>query len=302
MKRLNLIAFAALILFAWSFAADAVTVTEGTLDIQNLASRISGDLQDYGQKRDQLVDNIKSVQKGIQKLKQDYDRAENEKEKIVIKARTLQETSQLLDFYSQFYNLNLEKVEAILPNLDRMKEAARKGVIGRASRELEDPEFIKNMKNLYGNISTFAMKFDNPRLKKEVATLLRENELLYKQGKKGLNLFDDMAKNIDKVADYLRSVYAKTVLRAKILERKKFQTGLAVELMQYALALKPIQQSMLQINPEGVIDVPEIDVSEFVDPIISDGQMEGERGATVYNDPDMDAALKNFQEGPNFLK
>lgn len=302
MKKYQIIATVVIALFAWNFMVNAETVTEGTLDIQNLATKISGDLQDYGQKRDTLVDNIKSVQKGIQKLKQDYEKAGAENERIVIRARTLKESSQLLDFYSQFYNLNIEKVEAILPNLERMKAGARKGAIGNAARELEDPEFKENMRNLYSNLSTFAMKFSNPNLKKEVATLLRENELLYKQSKKGLSVFDDIVRNIDKVADYLRSVYARTTLRARILERKKFQMELAVELMQYALALKPIRQTMLQINPEGVIEVPDINISEFVDAIISDGESENGKETRSYNDPDVNAALKDYQQGPNFLK
>ncbi len=302
MKRYQVIAVAAMVVFASSFIAEARTVTEGTLDIQNLATRISGDLRDYSQNRDQLVDNIKSVQKGIGKLKEDYGKAETEKDKTMIKARTLKETSQLLDFYSQFYNLNTRTVEAILPNLEKMKVAARKGAIGKAARQLQDPEFKKNLKTLYGNLSTFAMKFNNANLKKEVATLLRENELLYQQGMKGMDVFNDMVKNIDKVSDYLRSIYARTVLRSKILQRKKFQTELAVQLMQYALALKPIKQAMMELNPEGVIEVPEINLEEFVDPIISDSDSEDTAYAPSYNDPDVNAALKNFQKGPNFLK
>ena len=302
MKRYQVIAVAAMVIFAGVFMAEARTVTEGTLDIQNLATRISGDLKDYGQKRDQLVDNIKSVQKGIGKLKEDYGKTETEKDKTMIKARTLKETSQLLDFYSQFYNLNTQTVEAILPNLEKMKDAAQKGAIGRAARQLSDPEFKENLKTLYGNLSTFAMKFNNPNIKKEVATLLRENELLYQQGMKGTDVFNDIVKNIDKVSDYLRSIYARTILRSNILQRKKFQTELAVQLMQYALALKPIKQAMVELNPEGVMEVPEVDISEFVDPIISDGDSEDTAYATSYNDPDVDAALKNFQKGPNFLK
>jgi len=302
MKKYQLIAIASIVLFSFSFMVEAKTVTEGTLDIHNLATRISGDLSDYSQKRDQLVVNIRSVQKGIEELKEDYDGAEGEKEKVMIKVRTLKGISKLLGFYDQFYRLNKEKVEAILPNLEKMKVAARKGALGKAARQLEDPEFKQNMINLYGNLSAFAMKFNNSNLKKEVATLLKENELLYKQGKKGLNVFDDMAKNIDKVADYLRSVYARTFLRARILERKKIQAELAVELMQYALALKPIQQTILEINPEGIIDVPEINVSEFVDPIISDSQIKASEEAITYNDPNVDAALKDFQKGPKFLR
>jgi len=302
MKVYQVVAVAAMVIFASSSITEARTVTEGTLDIQNLATRISGDLRDYSQNRDQLVDNIKSVQKGIGKLKEDYGKAETEKDKTMIKARTLKETSQLLDFYSQFYNLNTRTVEAILPNLEKMKDAARKGAIGKAARQLQDPEFKKNLRTLYGNLSTFAMKFNNANLKKEVATLLRENELLYQQGMKGMDVFNDMVKNIDKVSDYLRSIYARTVLRSKILQRKKFQTELAVQLMQYALALKPIKQAMMELNPEGVIEVPEINLEEFVDPIISDSDSEDTAYAPSYNDPDVNAALKNFQKGPNFLK
>lgn len=303
MKKIKYVAIVAVTIFVLNFTAQAKTVTEGTLDIEHLATRISGDLKDYSQKKDVLVDNIKSVQNGIQKLKSDYTRAENEKEKIMLKARTLKESSQLLDFYSQFYSLNIQKVKAILPNLQKMKQAAHNGSLGQAARELQNPEFKKNINNLYANLSSLAIKFDNPKLKKELATLLTENELLYNQKTKGLNVFGDIIKNIDKVEDYLKSIYARTVLKSKILQRKKVQTELAVQLMQYALALKPIQQAMIDMNPDGVMDVPDIDVAEFVDPIINDDQtVSTESQITTYNDPNVNAALKNFQNGPNFLK
>ena len=303
MKKIQYVAIVAATIFFCGLSAQAKTVTEGTLDIEHLATQISGDLKDYSQKKDVLVDNIKSVQDGIQKLKSDYTRADNEKEKIMLKARTLKESSQLLDFYSQFYSLNIEKVEAILPNLQKMRQAAHNGSLGQAARELQDPEFKKNINTLYTNLSTLAIKFDNPKLKKEMASLLTENELLYTQKTKGLNVFSDIIKNIDKVEDYLKSIYARTVLKSKILQRKKVQTELAVQLMQYALALKPIQQAMFDMNPDGVMDVPDIDVAEFVDPIINDDQISSaESRTTTYNDPDVDATLKNFQNGPNFLK
>ncbi|MDP2646313.1 MAG: hypothetical protein Q8P24_15350 [Desulfobacterales bacterium] len=303
MKKYRLTAIAALTVLILGITAHAKTVTEGTLDIEHLATRISGDLKDYSQKKDVLVDNIKSVQDGIQKLRNDYSKADNEKEKIMLKARTLKESSQLLDFYSQFYSLNIEKVKAILPNLKKMKQSAHKGALGQAARELQNPEFKRNITALYANLSTLAIKFNNPKLKKELASLLTENELLYDQKEKGLNVFNDIIKNIDKVEDYLKSIYARTVLKSSILQRKKVQTELAVQLMQYALALKPIQQAMLSMNPEGVMDVPDIDLAEFIDPIINDDQPTGSGDqATTYDSPGVDAALKNFRKGPNFLK
>ena len=301
MKRYQLIAIAALVVFGFVLTAQAKTVTEGTLDVERLATQISGDLANYNRKKDELVGNIASVQKGIRKLKEDYEKAESVKQRTMIKARTLKETSRLLDFYSQFYNLNVEKVKAILPKLERMKSAAKKSALGKAARKLQDPEFKRGMKSLYVNLSAMALMF-NPNSKKEIANLLKENELLYRQGQKGVNVFDNIVKNVDKVSDYLRSVYAGTMLRSRVLQQKKAQTELAIELMRYVLALKPIQQTMLQINAEGVIDVPDIDFEEFVDPLLSDNQAE-DGGAAIYNDPDTDSILTDFQQnGPEFLR
>lgn len=301
MKRYQLIAIVALVVFGFVLTAQAKTVTEGTLDVERLATQISDNLADYSQKKDELVGNIASVQKGIRKLKEDYEKAESVKQRTMIKARTLKETSRLLDFYSQFYALNVEKVKAILPKLERMKSAAKKSALGKAARKLQDPEFKRSMKSLYVNLSAMALMF-NPNSKKEIANLLKENELLYRQGQKGVNVFDNIVKNVDKVSDYLRSVYARTMLRSRVLQQKKAQTELAVELMRYVLALKPIQQTMLQINAEGVIDVPDIDFEEFVDPLLSDNQAE-EGGAAIYNDPDTDSILTDFQQnGPKFLR
>jgi len=302
MKHHRIITAAVMVVFAVSFTARAKTVTEGTLDIQRLAAQISGDLKDYGRKRDSLVANIKSVQEGIRKLRQDYSRAGTDKERITVKARTLKETSQLLDFYSRFYRLNMDKVKGILPKLQKMRKAAQKGSLGVAARQLQDPEFRKNFRTLYKNISSFAIMFDNPRLRKEVAILLKENELLYKQGGRELGVFNNIVKNIDRVADFLRSVYAKTVLRSNILQRKKLQTEMAVELMQYALALKPIQKAMIQMSPEGIMEVPEINVEEFLDPIIDDAESGTDAGAGSFYDPEVNATLRSYQNGPGFLK
>jgi len=302
MKRLALSALCGVLLFCLTSHASAETVTEGRLDIQNLASQIAGDLQDYAEKRDTLIENIKSAQNGIQKLKEDHDRAETEKEKIHIKARTLRETGRLVSFYSQFFNLNVDKVEAILPALEKMRASAKKGAMGKTARILEDPEFKKSMKNLYVNLATLATKFDNADLKKEIASLLKENELLYQQNRKGVRAFDDIVRNIDKVADYMRSVYARTVLRARILEHKKLQTEMAVELMEYALALQPIQEGMMQLNPESVLAVPALNLSDFVDSILSGKGGEGADDALSYQDPDVEAALKRLQQGPKFLR
>ncbi len=301
MKR-YIIAIITVIVIPWGIFAEARTVTEGTLDIQAIATRISGDLKEYSEKRDTLVDNIKSVQEGIQKLKEDYAKAESEKDKIMIKANTLKETSTLLDFYSQFYNLNIQKVEAILPNLDRIKKAAREGITGKTARELQDPQFKKNLNNLYGNLATFAMILNKANVKKEVATLLRENELLYQQREKGEDVFNDITKNIDKVTDYLKSIYARTVLRFNVLQRKKFQTELAVQLMQYALVLKPIERTMLEINPEGIMEVPDIQVGEFDDRIINDSGLEDENATSHHSDPDVDSSLRKYRDGADFLR
>lgn len=302
MKKYQHMAIVALVVFGFVLTAQAKTVTEGTLDVERLATQISGDLADYSQKKDELVSNITSVQKGIQKLKKDYAKAEGVKQRTMIKARTLKETSQLLDFYSQFYNLNVEKVKAILPKLERMKSAAKKSALGKAARKLQDPEFKRGMKSLYVNLSAMALMFNNQNSKKEIANLLKENALLYRQGQKGVNVFDNIVKNVDKVSDYLRSVYARTMLRSRVLQHKKAQTELAIELMRYVLALKPIQQTMLQINAEGVIDVPDIDFEEFVDPLLSDNQAE-DGGEAIYSDPDTDSILTDFQQnGPKFLR
>ena len=291
---------AVLVMFS-AVGAFAKTVTEGTLDIQNLATEITGDLQEYSRTKDILVDNIRSAQAGIGKLKEDYQKAESKNEKTRLQAATLKETSDLLDFYSQFYELNIQTIKRILPRLETMRKAARKGGFGKAARQLQDPEFKRNMANLYGNLSGFAVTFGNARSKKEVATLLRENELLYSQGRAGTDVFNNIMENIDKVSAYLRSIYATTRLRAGILQRKKFQAELAVELMEYALALKPLKEAMAQMNPEGIMEVPELELDEFVDPIIEDDSPGGGPAGVDY-DPEIDRILQSYRNGPNFLK
>ena len=302
MKRIYTL-FAAIMVTLISVApVSAQTVTEGTINLRKIAASISTDLKDYARKKDVLVSNIKSVQEGIEALKKEYNAADSDAEKIKIKARTLKETSRLLDFYSQFYRLNTEKVKAILPQLGRMRQAARRGVLGRTSRQLENPEFKKNMKALYSNMASLALKFGDRRTKNEVVSLLRENELLYGNGSKGRDEFANINRNIDKVEDYLRGMYARTVLRANILNRKKQQTQLAVRLMQYALALKPIQQNLRDMDVNGAMQVPDIDYSEFVDPIINAGDSDTNEDSVATYDPDVDNKLKSYKNGPGFLK
>lgn len=302
MKKRVVFAIVAAWLACGAPSASAKTVTEGTLDIQNLATQITGDLQEYAQTKDILMDNIKSVQAGLGKLKEDYHRAEGENEKLRIRAATLKETSDLLDFYSQFYELNVQTVQRILPRLETMRKAAHKGSLGKAARQLQDPEFRQNMTNLYGNLSAFAMAFGDNKSKKEVASLLKEFEGLYAQGKAGADIFNNIIQNIDKVSEFLRSLYATTKLRANILQTKKFQAEVAVELMEYTLALKPLKEAMEEMNPEGILEVPEIDVAEFVDPVIEDSDTKGGPFMAVGHDPEIDRVLQGYRNGPGFLK
>jgi len=302
MKKSAILAIVAAWLNFGAAAAYAKTVTEGTLDVQNLATQITGDLQEYARTKDILLDNIQSVQAGLGQLKEDYHRAGTENDKLRIRAATLKETSDLLDFYGQFYELNIQTVQRILPRLETMRKAAYKGVLGKAARQLQDPEFRQNMTNLYGNLSAFAMAFGDNKSKKEVASLLGEFENLYAQGKSGADIFNNIIQNIDKVSEFLRSLYATTKLRANILQTKKYQAELAVELMEYTLALKPLKEAMEQMNPDGIMEVPEIDLAEFVDPIVEDSDTSGGPVMAVGHDPEIDRMLQGYQNGPGFLK
>lgn len=302
MKRSAILAILVVWLNVAAPGAYAKTVTEGTLDIQNLTTQITGDLQEYARTKDILLDNIKSVQAGLGELKENYHRAGTENEKLRIRAATLKETSDLLDFYGQFYELNIQTVQRILPRLETMRKAAHKGSLGKAARQLQDPVFRENMTNLYGNLSAFAMAFGDNKSKKEVASLLKDFESLYAQGKSGADIFNNIIQNIDKVSDFLRSLYAATKLRANILQTKKYQAELAVELMEYTLALKPLKAAMGEMNPEGVMQVPEIDMAEFVDPIIEDSDSPQGPFMAVGHDPEIDRILDGYQNGPGFLK
>ena len=117
-----------------NLGASAKTITEGTLDIQNLATEISGDLREYGLAKNMLADNIRSAKAGIQKLKKDLEQTQSNKEKTRLRAATLKETSDLLDYYSQFYNLNVQTIKRILPRLETMREEARKGALEMRQR------------------------------------------------------------------------------------------------------------------------------------------------------------------------
>lgn len=306
MKNYKAIAMIAIIITGVSLLAvkaESKTVTQGTLELEKIASSISSDLQDYSQKRDILVANIKSTQEEIKTLQQNSSKTDNKKTIISIKAKTLKETSRLLNYYSSFYKLNMEKVELILPKIDKLKLKAEQSSSARSVRMLKQPEFRKNMKNLYGNISAIAMKFGKGRTKKEISSLLKENELLYQVGQNGRYAYDNIITTIDKLSGSLRSIYAKTTLRANILENKKARTQMAIELMRYALALRPIQQTMLELNPEGIINIPEVDYTEFVDPILNTAEFKsGEDEMSIYSDSDVDSTLKDYQNGPNFLQ
>jgi len=280
--------------------AEAQTVTRGTLELEKLAAGITEEVSDYTHKREILVDEIVKNQKRIEDLRKEYQKAGGEKERVRLRAESLREISQLLDFYERYYGLTIQTVENILPGLEKMRQSARQGVLGTAARQLEDPRFKRDLNSLYGNLSGFAMRFDNPRLKREVAVILKENELLYRQGAQGANAFEGVSANIDRVSDFLRSAYARTVQKCSILQRKKAQAGLAVDLMRYALALKPIQQNLARFDPKILEDIPELDYQDLLDPLLEEAAGDGTTSGTAGTDPDVDTALRGFLQGVNF--
>jgi hypothetical protein len=297
------ILLAALFLITFINPGHSKTITQGNLNIEKLASSINGDLHEYTLKKDQFVSSIKSTQKGIAKLKNTYKQADTDKKKIMIKARTLKETSRLLGLYSRFYNLNIEKIRSILPKLDSLRQEARKSPSAKTANLLHNKEFKNNISTLYGNISAFALKFSKGKDKRDISTLLKENELLYRAGQKGINNFNNIISNVDKLSDYLRAIYAKTQLRSNILEQKKDQTEMAIKLMRFALALKPMQKTLIEMNPQGIIDVPDLDYSELIDPIINESESKVTIGIKdIYNDPGIDSELKAYEHGPGFIK
>lgn len=302
MKKLQFITAIILGMSLFIFSAslsESRTITDGLLDVDQLAGKIADDLTDYNQKKDDLVSNITATQRARQKLKTDFGKAQTEKDRITIKARTLEETGRLLNFYGRLYRLNLSKIEAILPNLDNLRVAAQNSPLGKAAKKLRNPEFKRNISSFYANISAMTTLFDNLELNKEIAGLLRENELLYRRGAKGAGASGNIIKEIDRVADYLRSIYAKTTLKARAMEQERVKTELAIELMRFALALKPIQHTIAQINPEGAFEVPEINVEEFIDPILNDNQKEDGFDSSSY-ELEANAILQRYQNGLDF--
>jgi len=285
MKR---IACIIIICCALSGRVYAATTTEGMLDIERIGTEIQNDLSSYADKKTELIDDIKLAQDSIRGLKDAYARAE-ENERPLYKAETLKETSRLLDLYSQYYNQTITTINTILPNLERMRKSARKGSLGKSER-LRSPEFRKNLLNLYSTASQMALKFGSPATKAEIASLLNDSEILYKQSQKGGTVFQDVLRNIDKVEEHLRSLYAKTKLRNTILETQKMKTEIAVSLMQYALALKPLKEGTALIN-DGMLEIPDIDFDEVVDSIIEPEDDSMDTAGEGYSDPDVDAVL-----------
>jgi len=278
--------------------ANADTITQGTLDIKNLAKSISDNLQDYTAKKNVLVGQIKRVQAGIKNLKYSYSQATEEKDRIRLRAETLKETSRLLNIYSKFYKLNISKAEAILPNIRRLKVAASRGPLGFAARQLENEEFKNNIKTFYSNISNMAILLNDAKLKKDVTGFLRDNDAYYKHGSTNIKAFDNITRNIDKIEGYIHNIYAKTLQQSALLRQKQHKTKLSIELMRYVIALRPLKGSMLQINPEGVMEVPEVNVDEFIDPLINEDQSSGQN----YSSPADDEYLKASMNGPGFLE
>jgi len=268
--------------------AYAATTTEGMLDIEKIGSEIQNDLTRYSDKKTELIEEIKQAQEAIRELKDTYARAD-EGDRVLFKAETLKETSRLLDLYSQYYNQTIATIETILPNLERMRKAARTGSLGKSER-LRLPEFRKHLLNLYSTASQMALKFGSPATKAEIASLLNDSEILYQQSQKGGTVFQDVLRNIDKVEEHLRSLYAKTTLRNTILETQKMKTEIAVSLMQYALALKPLKEGTALIN-DGMLDLPDIDFDDVVDSVIEPEDADAAGTDEGYSDPEVDAEL-----------
>ncbi len=282
---------------------NAATVTQGTLEFEELATTVKEDLKDYNERRTVIVGDIKAIQNSLKKLKTDFSRSDSDIERAEIKARTLRDTSRLLEAYSKYHTLTISKVEAVLPNLQKMKKAVKKSSLGKSARKLQDPEFRSGINNLYANLSSMTMMFGDKRRKAEIAMLLKNNELLYSQGKKGQGVLGDVVKNVDKMTDYLRSIYARTVNGNMILNQKKEQTKYAIELMMYALDIGRIKDTMPKFS-EMMMDIPEIKVDEFLDisPVFSNEESDDEAEVAGFYDSDADGILNSFKNGANSLR
>ena len=282
---------------------NAATVTQGTLEFEELATTVREDLKDYNERRDVIIGDIKATQNSLKKLKTDFSRSDSSAEQAEIKARTLRDTSRLLESYSQYHALTIAKVEAVLPNLEKMKKAVKKSTLAESARQLQDPEFRTGINNLYSNLSSMTMMFGDKRRKAEIAVLLKNNELLYAQGNKGQGGVENIVKNVDKMTDYLRSIYAKTANSNMILNQKKEQTKYAIELMMYALDIGKIKHTMPKFS-EMMMDIPEIEVDEFLDisPLFNNDETDEEEEIAGYYDSDADGILKSFNSGANPLQ
>jgi len=284
--------------FLFSIQVHCKTVTQGILKVQNFVAKISEDLQDYTIQKNELLEKITSTQKKIYRLKKKHRKAMTKKDKMILKAEELRETSRLYNEYTKFYELNINKVRSILPNIAGLRKAAKKGELGLVAKQMQKPEFKKNMKSLYGNISSLCLKLDNPNLKKEVLGFLKGTEDLYIHNNNGLSAFDNVIKNIDKVELYFRSMYAKTIQKSMVLKHRKHQTELSIDLMRNLIGLEVIKDGMSNFDPE-IIEIPDEEYNDYMDSVIQQGQEISKIEA--FSSPEIDSELRGYLKGPGFI-
>ena len=228
-------------------------------------------------------------------MKTDYKKAESRKEKIEIQANTSAETAKFWNYTEEVHLLKIDTIETVLPKLDRLRKSARQGILGRIEKQINDPEFRKEAKILYANLSTMALSLDNPGLKKEISEILKNNDRLYRKNRKGLSAYNNIIKIIDKITERFHSEYAKSRQALRIIQRKKKETEMTIEAIKYSLSLQPLQAGMLDINlDEAFSDVPEIELDELL--LIDNEQNESGANTSYYNDPDIDKSLERFQD------
>jgi len=281
-------------------SAQARTTTQGTIEFGKLLDAVNAGEADYHDRVGELTGNIKGHQAAISKLKADFSKARSSSERAEIKARILKETSRLFESWDQYHAVTIARVETVLPNLEKMSKHMRNnGVNGKMRRQLEDPVFVRQINNLYGNLASLSQLIGDNRSKAEIARLLKNNELRYSDNTSGQkSKHNRFVKNVDQMADSLRALYAQTVNANMVLAQRKEKAKYAIQLGMYALEIGKIRDNLPRFSAM-VLEIPEIAVDDFLEEsfFFDDEGEEAEEELLDAYDTDVDSVLTSYHNG-----
>ena len=277
------------------------TFTEGVLDHEQFLRETNDLYKKYCIENNQLSHGIIAVQKNISRLKQQFKQKNTYEEKALLQSIILEKNSELIHLCNKRYQLVFDKLIPVKTNLKKLKEMSEKGLINTHALKRIKNTNKKNMYEIYQKLSALAQNSKDPGFKKSIASLLSENEKIYRQNIQGIKFFRRFKNRVESFDAHVSSILGQTRLNVELLNQKKNQLLLSINLMKNNIALYPIENMIKNIKNNDQLN--NITQEIILDPLIDINSQVSEDSLLQkkeHIDP-IDKQLEEYSNGPDFL-